>query len=72
MQYVNTRGGGGNHLSAGDFLYVMQCCGSGSGSGSGSAWIRIGFGRLDLDLNPHWECGSRSGSRQAKMLDVLL
>ena len=48
MQYVNTRGGGGDHLSAVDFLYVMQCC----GSGSGSAWIRIGFGRLDPDPDP--------------------
>ena len=41
------------------YISYKQCC------GSGSAWICIGIGRLDPD--PHEECGSWSGSRQAKM-----
>jgi hypothetical protein len=34
---------------------------------SGSARIRIHFGRLDPDPDPHWEYGPGSGSRRAKM-----
>jgi len=29
--------------------------------------IRIHFGRLDPDSDPHWEYGSGSGFRRAKM-----
>jgi hypothetical protein len=38
-----------------------QCC------GSGSAWIRIHFGQLDPNPDPHWEYRSGSGSRRAKI-----
>ncbi len=42
-----------------DSSLPVHCC------GSGSERIRIHFGRLDLDPDPHWEYGS--GSRRAKI-----
>jgi hypothetical protein len=29
--------------------------------------IRIGFGRLDLDVDPHWESGFGSKTRKTKL-----